>query len=81
MDKIEQIGNKKEGVMTTKGLIKYMTHPSGKFQMPVLCKPAKNVVTSGPRPPLLIHGCLVFAMPGGEEFISFYTVDNKDDIR
>jgi hypothetical protein len=71
----------KDGVRTTKGLIPYLTHSSGKFQMPVKVKRAPNSINGHPRPPVLTQGFLVFALPCGVDYVSGYTLDDVCLIR
>ena len=65
----------KGGVKTTKGFIRDLEHPSGKFSMTVKLKPAGSVLNGNPRPPVLSGGLVVFALPGGGSYISPCTLD------
>ena len=70
------------GTLTTKGFIPNMTHPRGKFQMPVKCKQMKSgIVTARARPPVIKEGFLVFALPGGGEYRSDHTLETAHLIR
>jgi hypothetical protein len=56
------------GTMTTKGFIHYYDYKG--IQLPVRVKKCKPENSSGPRPPVIVDDCLVFVLPGGEDFIS-----------
>jgi hypothetical protein len=63
----------KDGVMTTKGFVKHLQYKG--IHLPVKVRPA-NCPTGGSRPPMIVCEFLVFALPGGGDFISNITVDS-----
>lgn len=65
-----------EGTMTTRGLIKH--HPYKGMRLPVKVVPCRKTTACRPRPPATVEGFLVFALPGGGDYVSGIVVGRNE---
>lgn len=64
-----------KGIKTSRGIIDYYQYLG--FDLPVKVKSCPNI-DSRPRPPATVDDFLVFALPGGGEYISSIVVGRNE---